>query len=321
MDGPFWGSEEIARGVLTRAKLRGRRFRRVFPDVYVPVEWPDDLRTRSLAGYLLVQRRGGVLAGYSAALLCGVDCGPRNAPAEVLITGDVRAHPGLRVHRGPVDDLDLAVVDGCRLTRPARTAWDLARRLPLLEAVVAVDGLARHGRFVPAELLVRRRNRPGARGCRRLDRVVDLADPRAESPQETRLRVLLMDAGLPKPEVQYKIADEHGFILAKVDLAYPAARLAIEYDGAVHFDRLHNQRDQDRDGLLATHGWLTVRVRADGLGKGALGTAGRIARTLAARAPGRYAGIEIDREAVFALFDQPSRPSRRRAQPPSRRRP
>lgn len=93
---------------------------------------------------------------------------------------------------------------------------------------------------------------------------------------------------------------------------YPDARLAVEYDGAVRFDRLRNQRDQDRDGLLASHGWLTLRVRADDLGKGAFGTAGRIARTLATRVPHRYAGAEMDREAVFALFDQPSRPPRRR---------
>lgn len=302
LDGPFRGSEAIAAGVLTRAKLRGRRFRRVFPDVYVPAHWPDDLRTRSLAGYLLVQRQGGVLAGYSAALLCGVDCAPRAAPAEVLITGEARSHPGLCVYRDRVGASDIAVVEGCRLTRPARTAWDLARRLPPLEAVVTVDGLARRGRFDPAELLARRRDRPGVRGCRRLDRVVDLADPRAESPPETRLRVLLMEAGLPKPEVQYEVRDEYGFTLARADLAYPDARLAIEYDGAVHFDRLHNHRDQDRDARLASHGWLTLRVRADGLGKGALNTVARIARTLAIRLPARYAGIEMDREAVFSLL-------------------
>ncbi|GAA5145122.1 hypothetical protein GCM10023321_02520 [Pseudonocardia eucalypti] len=302
LDGPFRGSEAIRRGALTRARLRGRRFRRVFPDVYVPTDWPDDLRTRSLAGYLLVRGQGGVLAGYSAALLCGVDCAPRGAPAEVLITGDARAHPGLRVSRGRVDDLDLAVVHSCRMTRPVRTAWDLARRLPLLEAVVAVDGLARQGRFDPAELLARRRDGPGARGCRRLDAVVDLADPRAESPPETRLRVLVVRAGLPKPEVQYEVRDEYGFTLARADLAYPDARLAIEYDGAVHFDRLHNQRDQDRDARLASHGWLTLWVRADGLGKGALNTVARIARTLAIRLAARYAGIEMDREAVFALL-------------------
>jgi hypothetical protein len=87
----------------------------------------------------------------------------------------------------------------------------------------------------------------GARGCRRLASVVALSDPRAESPMETRLRVGLVGAGLAVPEVQYPIVDEHGFTLARVDLAYPAARLAVEYDGALHFDRRRAELDRRRE--------------------------------------------------------------------------
>lgn len=268
----------------------------MFPDVYAPADYPDDLRGRSRAAYELVSGRGGVLAGYSAALLLGADCAPERAPAEVLVPRDARAHPGLRIQRGPVTETDVTIADGCRVTTASRTAWDLARRLRLVEAVVAVDALARTSGFVPADLLARRDRSRGARGCGRLDEVVRLADPRAESPPETRLRLLLVWAGLP-PAVQYRILDEHGFVVARVDLAYPDARLAIEYDGAGHV----RQRDDVRDTELADHGWDTVHLTKRDLADARLQTLVKIARLLARRAPRRYRAVEIDRSAVYQL--------------------
>ncbi|MCU1653727.1 MAG: hypothetical protein JWQ60_4876, partial [Pseudonocardia sp.] len=202
--GPFRGTEALAAGLLTRARLYGPRYRRVYPDVYLPADRELDLATRSRAAYLLVRDRGGVLAGYAAAAVLGVDCAPDDAPAEVLLATNSRPHPGLLIHRGTATGADLTVVGDTevgdlRVTSPLRTAWDLARRLPLVEAVVVVDALARGaagsgsggagGGFVPAELLARRAAEPGARGSRRLAETVALADPRAESPPETRLRV------------------------------------------------------------------------------------------------------------------------------------
>jgi hypothetical protein len=204
-----------------------------------------------------------VLGGYSAAELLDADVAPRGAPAEVIVPVRARAHPGLRIVRGTVDAADQAVVEGCRVTTPPRTAWDLARRLPLVEAVIAVDALAhRHG-FAPALLLARRAAAPGARGCRGLDKVVALADPRSESPQESRLRLGLVLAGLPPPAVQYRILDEYGFVLARVDLAYPDSKLAVEYDGSAHFDARRARLDRQRDAELAGYGWQTLRLVAD----------------------------------------------------------
>jgi hypothetical protein len=87
---------------------------------------------RTHAAYLLVKDRGGVLAGYSAALLLGAGCAPFDAPAEVLVPTDARCHPGLRVCRDRLVDSEIATVAGHRVTSAARTAWDLARRLPLV---------------------------------------------------------------------------------------------------------------------------------------------------------------------------------------------
>jgi hypothetical protein len=288
LDGPFRGSEATARGLITWSRLRGPGFRRLFPDVYVPAGTPsvaEDLELRSRAAYLLVRDSGGVLAGYSAAMLLGADCAPRTAPAEVLVPGGFRRHPGLAVRWGAAAEPDVEEVAGCRLTSPMRTAWDLARREPLVGAVVAVDALARAGGFPPDALLARSAACPGTRGCRRLPRIVGLADPRAESPGETRLRLLLVRGGLPAPEVQYWIHDEYGFELARADLAYPEARLAIEYDGAVHYTRRQGERDRRRDNLLADHRWETLRVGRDEVT--AADTVRRVRDILAARAPGR----------------------------------
>ncbi|MDT7558652.1 MAG: hypothetical protein QOI68_3122, partial [Pseudonocardiales bacterium] len=139
---PFRGTEALAAGLLTRARLYGPRYRRVYPDVYLPADRELDLATRSRAAYLLVRDRGGVLAGYAAAAVLGVDCAPDDAPAEVLLATNSRPHPGLLIHRGTATGADLTVVGDVRVTSPLRTAWDLARRLPLVEAVVVVDALA-----------------------------------------------------------------------------------------------------------------------------------------------------------------------------------
>jgi very-short-patch-repair endonuclease len=280
---PFRGTEALASGRLSRGRLYGPRYRRVFPDVYLPAGVELDLAIRSRAAYLLVRDRDGVLAGYSAAVLLGADCAPADAPAEVLVAANIRAHPGLLVRRGTVDEVDVTTAAGCRVTAPVRTAWDLARRLPLVEAVVSVDALARVGRFRPDVLLDRRATHPGAPGSGRLDEVVALTDPRAESAMETRLRVELVRAGLPAPAVQYEIADEHDSVLARVDLAYPAVKLAIECDGAGHDDPPRVERDRERDGLLASYGWDTLRVGEDGMGLRLVQTVSRVRRLLAVR--------------------------------------
>jgi hypothetical protein len=124
----------------------------------------------------------------------GADCARGEVQAEVLVPRFLRRYPGLRIRYETVTPADLALVDGCTVTTPPRTAWDLARWSPLVEAVVAVDALARRCVFAPAELPAMRAVRPGAKGCRGLDRVVALADPRAESPMESRLQVGLVRA-------------------------------------------------------------------------------------------------------------------------------
>jgi very-short-patch-repair endonuclease len=80
---------------------------------------------------------------------------------------------------------------------------------------------------------------------------------------ETRLRLLLVLAGLPPPAVQYELHDAFGLVIARFDLAYPEARLAIEYDGLGHARRAFTNDDRWRDGTTGDHGWHTMRFGHD----------------------------------------------------------
>jgi len=205
----FRGSHAVAAGLVTRDRLRGPRYRRLLPDVYCrAAAGPPDLLLRSLAADRLVEGRG-VLSGCSAAVLFGAACAPRpDVPAEVTIPGgDLRPHPGSVVHRGRLRDDEVTHVRDVVCTAPLRTAFDLVRGPDLDEAVVAVDRLANRHRLHPDRLLDLCERYRGRRGVARVPRVVELASPYAESPAETRLRLLIVAAGLPCPRVQWPVQD------------------------------------------------------------------------------------------------------------------
>jgi very-short-patch-repair endonuclease len=280
LDGPFLGSAAVAAGLLTRAELRSPRYHMVYRDVYVDADRELDLVLRSQAAHLLLPAQGA-LCGHSAASLLGADCSPTNAPAEVIAPlGEIRKRRGLVVRQDVLTPIEVCDVVGHRVTTPFRTAWDLGRRLRLTEAVVALDALARVGRFAPAALLD---GPPGARGCRQLRRAVEFANPLAESAMESRLRMLLVLAGLPTPVLQYRVVDRRGNVLARVDLAYPEARLALEYDGGDHFDEEHGRRDRRRDLQLDELDWYTMRFTRDDVLLTPQDTVRRVLRRRAAR--------------------------------------
>lgn len=231
----FRGSAAVAADLVTKNELRGPRFWRIHPDTYLaagPV--PPDLRLRSLGAYRYVGGHG-VLAGYSAAELLGASCGPRNAPAEVIVPPLGQRRPaGLLLRRERIAPSEVVEVEGVRVTSPIRTAFDLARRHDLVEGVVAVDRLANAHRFRPEQVLELAARHPGLRGVQRIGEVVAHADARAGSPMESRLRMVIVLAGLPRPAVQFPVQDEHNRTAVWLDLAYPDHGIGIEYDGAVH---------------------------------------------------------------------------------------
>jgi very-short-patch-repair endonuclease len=253
---PFLGSVAVADGLVTEKQLRGPRFSRLFRDVYVAADVTVDLALRSKAAHLAVGGRG-VLGGWSAAELLGASCGPAEAAAEVVVRWHQRGQPALRVRHEALLPDEITRVRRWAVTTPLRTAYDLARRESLVDAVVAVDALARAHPFPLGALLEMSRRHLGARGTSRLPEVLRWANPLAESPMETRIRLAIVRGGLPVPTLQHPVGP------FRLDMAYPAIRLGIEYDGREHLNQERALRDLDRQAYLTAAGWTKVlRMRA-----------------------------------------------------------
>jgi very-short-patch-repair endonuclease len=251
---PFLGSAAVALGLVTKKELRGPRFRRLFPNVYVAADVPVDLAVLSRAALLLAP--GGVLGGWSAAELLGASCGPAGAPVEVVAAIRLRSGPGLDVRHCRLAEDEITEVGGIPVTTGRRTAYDLGRLAERVLAVVAVDALSRVCGFAPADLVAMDHRHLGDRGSRQLAEAIALADPRSESPMETRIRIAIHDAGLPAPDLQHPVGPY------RLDLAYPAIRLGIEYDGRDHLTPQRALRDLDRQAHLTAAGWTVLRFGA-----------------------------------------------------------
>ncbi len=252
----------MAAGLVSKGQLRGSTFRRLFPDIYLPREVAPTLAVRSRGAQLLVAGYGA-LAGYSAAELLGARIAPRDADAEVVVPGgEFRECRGLRVHREQLADDEVETIAGLVVTSAVRTAYDLARWSTQVEGIVAADALGRIGRFGSAALSGMAARYPGARWRSRVPLVAELMDTRAESPMETRCRVSLVLRGLPKPELQYPVRDELGNQVAWLDMAYPAVRAGVEFDGEHHQEPRAFQADLARHNRLAALGWTVLRASA-----------------------------------------------------------
>lgn len=270
---PFRGSEAVAAGQVTKGLLRGREFRRVEADTYVGARVADSPLLRVRAALV----RGGptaVATGWSACVVHGLDVASRPVPLEIAAPDRrLRPGPGLTVRRARVPEEEVTEVDGTRATTMLRTALDLAARSgpawsavdrvvdPLTDAVVAADALACRGGFTADDLRSAAACHGGCRRVRRVERVAALLDPRPDSPPESRARVALVLAGLPRPRVRHPVRDAHG-VGRELDLAWPEFRVAVEYDGRDHALSDRRGRDIDRLDALRRAGWVVIVVTA-----------------------------------------------------------
>jgi very-short-patch-repair endonuclease len=206
----------------------------------------------------------GAIGGRSAAWLYGVELLDTLDPVEVVVPSGERSVRvrGLRIHRTKLPAGDV-VRDGERVavTTAERTAWDIARFHDVVESVPYLDAMLA-ARLVSLKQLRARLDTCTVRwGRTRLESALDLADRRAESPQESRVRVRLVQAGLPRPECQHQVFDGNRFV-ARVDLAWPAQKVAVEYDGVWHADAAQFHRDRRRLNRLTAAGWTVIHVTA-----------------------------------------------------------
>lgn len=258
---PFIGTEALAAGNVTRRTLVSRH-RMVYRNVYLPQGIELTPERRAVAAWLWSQRNA-TAAGLSAAALHGTQWIDSALPAE-LIRQDTCDVDGIVIHRGRLRDDESCVVQGIPITTPARTAFDLGRRARFEAAIIRVDALAKATGLKPPDVEHLAADHRGARGIVQLRRVVALMDGGAESPQETRTRLLLIAAGFPRPRTQIVVVDDYGEFIGRVDMGWDEWKVCVEYDGPQHWDDSEQHaRDIDRLADLASQGWLVIRVSRD----------------------------------------------------------
>lgn len=265
----FIGSEATKSGALTRYQLRSR-FVALHPDVYIPPDTDLTAAARAHAAWLWSRRRG-VVAGHSASALHGAKWVDHQAPAQLLY-GHRRPPAGIRTWLDTVADDEVQMVGDVSATTPARTAFDLACRNTVGEAVAAIDALSRATglKVADAEMVADRYK--GHRNIRRARRALTLVDAGAQSPRETWLRLLVIEAGYPPPQTQVAVHGKYGELVAVVDMGWDDVKIALEYDGIQHWtDPRQFRKDVERYEVLPDLGWIAIRVTAGDTRGGILG--------------------------------------------------
>jgi very-short-patch-repair endonuclease len=251
-------TEALAAGTLTRHALQ-TRYRKLHQNIYVPKDSVLDAHTRATAAWLW-SGRSATLAGYSAAAVLGSRWLPDDAPAELARVRHP-SPPGILIHTGGIAEDELDIVGDMTCTNVARTCYDIGRRRPLDTAIIRIDALLNVTNVGVARVAGIAERYPGARGIRRLRSALDLVDAGAESPQETRLRLLLVRGGVPRPVTQIPV--EWGGVRRRIDMGWPEWKVGVEYDGEQHWTKPEDhENDIIRLEFLAGRGWTIVRVSA-----------------------------------------------------------
>lgn len=238
--------------------LQGSRFVEMIGGVYRTAQSEPTLDLYLRAGFMVLPPDAAVshitnlrLRGYAVGALLPLHFSTRYRHQ--------RRRRGLVVHRrlGPMNTVQIE--DHVALG-PRRTFVDVATELDDRRLLRVGDWMVEAGQVDVYELnsYVRESHLDGVRRARR---VAPLISPRVASPRESDLRWALHRGGLPIPEVNVDIRDDHGQWLARGDLVYRWWRVLVEYDGWQH-ERDANQRQRDhlRREALEAAGWRVIVI-------------------------------------------------------------
>ncbi|MCZ8378810.1 hypothetical protein O6P37_08065 [Mycobacterium sp. CPCC 205372] len=251
-------SESIARGELSRSSLRSH-YKRLYPDVYTPRVAEPSLYANTVGAWLWSKQRG-VVSGRAAAALHGAKWVDPDCAIE-LILDNHRPPRGIITRNDPFDCDDVVEINGMAVAAIQRTALDLGRFLHRNKAVAHLDALAAATGLQTEHVSTLVDRFKGYRGIRRCRVALDLMDGGAQSPKESWLRLLLNDAGYPRPTTQIPLFDGHTEPFAFLDMGWEDLRIAVEYDGEHHqTHRRHYVWDMERQERIRRLGWHHVRV-------------------------------------------------------------
>lgn len=267
--GVFTRAQALACGATegaVRWRIESGRWERLHPKVYRLAGVPRTWRQQAMAACLYMGP--SVVLSHRAAALLRALVGFKRAGVEVTVPRS-RNRSGshqIKVHwtLHPIPEEDITTIDGIPVTKPARTLLELAAVEPEDVVERCFDDVLRR-RLVSVSFLERwledprRKRHLGAPVLRRLIRSRSSVGV-TESPLETEVLKLLLDAGLPMPRLQYVVEDGGRFI-ARLDLAYPDQMVAIEVDSFRYHDGRHAfDHDRARANELEARGWHVLRI-------------------------------------------------------------
>jgi hypothetical protein len=271
LTGPFTVGRARELGV-SDAVLRGRRFVAPFSGVRLPASLADDVEMLCRAAALILHQEAAFSHATALRLWhLPLPLGWKDEQLDVAVPRAVAVpdHAGLRGHDALWSPEDIVELRGLRVTRSERVLCDLAgQHWSELDLLTIADAVLSRGEDLAqsrAELERHVAAWAGRRGAVRLREVLALADAPVDSAMETRLRYLLVKAGIPRPCVNRAVLDDDGGYLHTPDLTWPRWKVAVEYDGEHHFlsrpgdDQRRRRTDVERQERMHDAGWL-VRV-------------------------------------------------------------
>lgn len=282
---PFSRADARAAG-LPLSELLGSRYRRIIYDSYVLASVPVTWRLRAESA-LRVSGPGAYASHQTAAILWG---GTVPVPRDVHVTVPAAVHrsrrQGVSAHEGDARP-NPTTFRGIALSAPAQTFIDLAPSLSLVDLVILGDSLVK-ARRVSVDQLVEATAKWSGRAVSRARRAAGLVREGVDSPMETRLRLLLVFAGLPEPQVNFILRHPDGSWRMRYDLYYVGQRLLVEFDGRKHAEEteqwhhdIRRREELDAAGLrvivvtandiYARPGQVLQRVRDALIDRGATG--------------------------------------------------
>ena len=256
----FLGSESVAAGEVTKYQLRAH-YQRIFPDVYAScaADGPLSVQDLTVAAFLWSRRRAVVTDVAASALYGAKWVDAKKTPIELNYPNN-KSPQGIVTRDETLLDDEFQTLEehGLAVTTLQRTAFDLARRGTIRQAVARLDALANATGFTKKDdvldLLPRH---PRLSGVRRVPEVLDLVDAGAQSPKETWLRLLLIEAGFPRPRTQIPVLSPgESRPRYYLDMGWEEVMVAVEYDGEHHrTSRETYTNDISRSDYIHDLGW------------------------------------------------------------------
>jgi len=253
---------------LSRSQLLGSRFSRVFRGVYTTGD-PNDITTRAQAA-LLIGGTGALLGSVTVLRLMGVWLpSPMRDDQRIHVvvpaSRDGSQVSGIVIERAPIVLPPVEVINGVHGIHPAQAWLQLACHISETELVIVTDALMYRGRKLASrddlQHLLQRLHR--RRCVIQASAALNRARPGVRSPMETRLRLALVNTGLPCPEVDFALRPHRDSTCYRLSMAYPSAHIGVEFDNTPYSDdsgRWHYDRTRRRE--IEDAGWRLITATA-----------------------------------------------------------